>query len=67
MAMPGPAMLAAHLAATVLTAWLLARGEEWLWRTVDALLRTPGRVRPRAAATVASPLAPSARRGCVGP
>jgi hypothetical protein len=62
MAMPGPAMLVAHLAATVFTAVLLARGEEWLWRTVDALLRIPGPVRSTASPTGASAVAPSERR-----
>ena len=28
-------MWSAHLLATVATAWLLARGEAWLWRAVD--------------------------------
>lgn len=32
---PGWSMWAAHLLATAATAWLLARGEAWLWRTVD--------------------------------
>ena len=43
MAMPSAFMLITHLAATVATAWLLTKGEAWLWRTVDWLLhvRTP--------------------------
>jgi hypothetical protein len=32
-------MLAAHLLATVLTAWLLARGEAALWRLADEVVR----------------------------
>lgn len=50
MAMPSTAMVVAHLAATVATAWLLAQGEAWLWRAVDWLLpalvrgRRPGRL-----------------------
>ena len=39
--LPSLPMTVAHLAATVVTAWLLARGEAWLWRAVDRLL--PGR------------------------
>jgi hypothetical protein len=36
-------MATAHLVATVVTAWLLARGEAWLWRALDRLLRRPSR------------------------
>lgn len=32
-------MIAAHVLATVLAAWLLARGEAWWWRTVAELTR----------------------------
>ena len=32
-------MIAAHAVATVLVAWLLARGEAWWWRTVAAFAR----------------------------
>lgn len=43
-ALPSLPMAVAHLAATVMTAWLLARGEAWLWRAVDRLLpRRPSR------------------------
>jgi hypothetical protein len=28
-------MIVAHIAATVATAWLLGRGEAWLWRTAS--------------------------------
>ena len=38
MVMPSPLMVVAHLLATVATAWLLARGEAWLWRAVDWLV-----------------------------
>lgn len=42
--LPSLPMTVAHLAATVVTAWLLARGEAWLWRAVDRLLaRRPSR------------------------
>ncbi|WP_375430736.1 hypothetical protein [uncultured Friedmanniella sp.] len=37
-ALPGWAMWVAHLAATVLTAALLTRGEAWLWRTADRVV-----------------------------
>lgn len=50
---PGWAMWAAHLAATVLTAALLTRGEAWLWRATDrfvaAATAAPGRYRRPAA------------------
>ena len=39
--LPSLPMAAAHLVATVVTAWLLARGEAWLWRAVDRLLCRP--------------------------
>lgn len=39
MVMPRWAMWAAHLAAVALTAGLLARGEAWLWRVADAVVR----------------------------
>ena len=38
MAMPSLSMLVAHVVATAATAWLLARGEAWLWRTLRGLL-----------------------------
>ena len=41
MAMPSLPMLAAHLAATAVTAWLLARGEAWLWRTLGNVFTGP--------------------------
>lgn len=41
----GPAMWLAHAAAVLVTAWLLARGEAWLWRmaakVVEAATATP--------------------------
>lgn len=38
----GGSMLLGHLLAVVATAWLLARGEGWLWRTVDRVHRWAG-------------------------
>ncbi|HET9649583.1 MAG TPA: hypothetical protein VFP34_15330 [Microlunatus sp.] len=35
----GSGMLVAHLLATVATAWLLARGERWLWRLADSIVQ----------------------------
>jgi hypothetical protein len=32
-------MIIAHALATVATAWLLGRGEAWLWRTAERLIR----------------------------
>ena len=45
MAMPSLPMLLAHLAATAVTAWVLARGEAWLWRTLQGVLAVPVAVR----------------------
>ena len=45
MAMPSLPMLFAHLAATAATAWVLARGEAWLWRTLRGVLAVPVPVR----------------------
>jgi hypothetical protein len=33
------AMIIAHALATVATAWLLGRGEAWLWRTAEQVIR----------------------------
>lgn len=55
MASPGFAMVLAHLAATLATAWLLARGEAWLWRAADSVTTAAGlrcTVRGRRAAAV---------------
>jgi MYXO-CTERM domain-containing protein len=41
MAMPSLPMLVAHVAATAATAWVLARGEAWLWRTLRGILAAP--------------------------
>lgn len=56
--MSGPAMVVAHLVATVLTAVLIARGEAWLWSLVSRLVRRvprpvvlPRRVSPSCART----------------
>ena len=35
-------MILAHGAATAATAWLLARGEAWLWRTAEQVVRVAG-------------------------
>jgi hypothetical protein len=35
----GWAMVIAHAVATVATAWLLGRGEAWLWRTAERAIR----------------------------
>ena len=32
-------MIVAHIAATIATAWLLGRGEAWLWRTAEQAIR----------------------------
>jgi hypothetical protein len=32
-------MIVAHIAATIATAWLLGRGEAWLWRTAEQAVR----------------------------
>jgi hypothetical protein len=40
MLMSGPSMWLAHLAAVAATAWLLSRGEAWLWRTAERIIRT---------------------------
>lgn len=59
MATPGWMMWTGHAAATVATAWLLARGEAWLWRVVHRLVSV---------ATAAPGARPSAiRRTSVGP
>ena len=38
----GWGMLLSHVLAVVATAWLLARGERWLWRAVDRIHRIAG-------------------------
>ena len=35
-------MILAHAAGTAATAWLLARGEAWLWRTAEQVVRVAG-------------------------
>ena len=44
MDMPGPgwSMWAAHAVATLATAWLLARGEAWLWRAAERVVVAAG-------------------------
>lgn len=53
----GWTMLAAHAGATLVVAWVLARGEAWWWRTVETLVRVvaarPTRRRPRTLAILA--------------
>jgi hypothetical protein len=39
MSAPGWTMWVGHLTVTLLTAWLLARGEAWLWRTAREIVR----------------------------
>ena len=39
---PSWPMILAHAAATAATAWLLARGETWLWRTAEQVVRVAG-------------------------
>ena len=39
---PGWLMVMAHVAAVLVTAWLLARGEAWLWRAVDRVAAAAG-------------------------
>jgi hypothetical protein len=39
---PGWVMWAAHLGAVLVTAWVLARGEAWLWRAVDRVAAAAG-------------------------
>jgi hypothetical protein len=41
MLVPALPMLLAHGGATVATAWVLARGEAWLWRTLRRVLTVP--------------------------
>jgi hypothetical protein len=36
---PSWSMWAAHLTATLVTAWVLARGETWLWRSAQRILQ----------------------------
>lgn len=38
----GGSMLLGHALAVLATAWLLARGERWLWATVDRIHRSTG-------------------------
>ena len=73
----GPAMWLAHAAAVLGTAWLLARGEAWLWRMADLVVKAatatpsarPARRRPerhpalRILDRPTAPLSPAAPRG----
>lgn len=43
-------MILAHAAATAATAWLLARGEAWLWRTAEQVVRVAGTTLTRSVA-----------------
>jgi hypothetical protein len=54
----GPAMLTAHAAAALLTALLLRRGDDWVWRLAELLARAW-----RAARIVVDQLAPRPARG----
>jgi hypothetical protein len=40
MSMPGWSMSVTHLVATLLTAWLLSRGESWLWELANRIVRS---------------------------
>jgi hypothetical protein len=55
MSVPSSAMWVGHLIATLLTAWLLARGEAWLWRVANRIVRAattaPGGPRKPASTT----------------
>ena len=46
---PSWPMILAHAAATAATAWLLARGEAWLWRTAEQVVRVAGTALTRSA------------------
>jgi hypothetical protein len=65
MAVPSLPMLLAHLAATAATAWLLARGEAWLWRVVRAAftprVAVPTSDEPRVRTLVGREIRPQAR------
>jgi hypothetical protein len=41
---PSPTMLLAHVVAAMLSGWLIARGEDVLWRVLGWLVRPLGRV-----------------------
>jgi len=62
---PGWSMVAAHVVATLVVAWLLARGEAWWWRSVATLVRLtaarPTRRRRRLPATLLPAVARAAR------
>lgn len=63
--LPGASMLLAHVAATVLTALVLARAEDVLWRVVTLLLpRAPRRVRVPTPARLAAIPAVVVLTGC---
>ncbi|GAA3704885.1 hypothetical protein GCM10022204_22920 [Microlunatus aurantiacus] len=59
MAEPGLVMVLAHVAALIVMAWVLARGEQWVWGLVDAatavLAPRPSRRRGRLARQVPAP------------
>jgi hypothetical protein len=55
MLLPSVPMLLAHLLATVATAWLLARGEAWLWRTLRRVLNAGSPRRPASVPRVPAP------------
>lgn len=57
MLMPSMPMLVAHAGATLATAWVLARGEAWLWRVLRSVLRLP----------VPAPRSPGMRFAVPGP
>ena len=55
MLLPTVPMLLAHLLATVATAWLLGRGEAWLWRTLRRVLNPGSPLRPASVPRVPAP------------
>ena len=59
---PGWVMWAAHLVAVIFTAWLLARGEAWLWQAVGRVAAAAGLA---AGHPVPATLRESARTGYV--
>jgi hypothetical protein len=67
MLLPSLPMLAAHVAATVATAWVLACGEAWLWRVVRRALAIPSlgilSEAPRPVVAVGPTLGARVRRG----
>ena len=55
-------MWAAHAAAVLATAWLLSRGEAFLWRAVDRVAAAVPVLRTRSTASRRRPATPAPRR-----